>query len=252
MINKSKTKNTVIIAGLVAILLVPLASNESAFAGKAAYFAIQTANPVTEADGNVYVYRGLLGNLGEYMVSIIYVSQSASGYTVGAGYYGIGTGSSLDDTYKISYLDNGSTYDNIHYFGSSITSEGYINAKMEQVGSDWKTYHNGVLHKTLACPSGGCPTMALLGVATNTNTSLSNVIFAGTFDTLKGTTSAGYKNWSQLVNDKKCNASTGAYSSATNSYNSGTMGEASPGGTANCGTVTWGWFYNNQLGAWGV
>lgn len=240
-----------IIAGLMTILIVPLVGSESAFAGKAAYFAIQTLNPITEADGNVFAYRGLLGNLGEYMVSIIYVSQAASGYTVGAGYYGIGTGSTLDDVYTISYLDNGPTFDNIHYFGSLITGDQYINAKMQQVGSNWNTYHNGVLHKTLACPTGGCPQIKFMGVATNTNTDLANIIFSGNFNTLKGTTSAGYKDWSQLINFSKCNASVGAHSSQNN-FNSGTMSEANPGGTANCVDLSWGWLYNGNLGAWGT
>lgn len=48
MNNKSKTQNTVIIAGLVEVLIMPLAGSQSAFAGKAAYFAIQTLNPVIE------------------------------------------------------------------------------------------------------------------------------------------------------------------------------------------------------------
>lgn len=248
--NKSVTQTTVIFAGLVAMLLVPVMGSNSAF-GLAAYTAGQATQNITQLQGDIYAYRYLLGNLGEYQNSLIYASESSTGYTVGVGYYGIGQGSFPDTAYEFSYLDNGATYNNQHYFGSTL-SEGWVSVEVEKSGSNWLTYHNGGLHKTLACPGSGCPSnFKLFGTATNTNTALSNIIFNGDFQNLKGTTNGGLTDWSGLQNDKKCNASSGAYASHTN-WNTHDHYESSPGGSANCGTVSWGWFYNGEQGSWGT
>lgn len=116
--NKSVTQMTMIFAVLLAMLLAPIMGSNSAF-GLAAYTAGQATQNITQLQGDIYVYRYLLGNLGEYQNSLIYASVSDTGYTVGVGYYAVGQGSWPDTAYELSYLDNGATYDNKHYFGST-------------------------------------------------------------------------------------------------------------------------------------
>ncbi|KEQ55896.1 hypothetical protein SCCGRSA3_02061 [Marine Group I thaumarchaeote SCGC RSA3] len=249
--NKSVTQKAMIFAGLLAILSVSIVGSHSAYGGKAAYMAGQATSNITQLEGDVYVYKYLLGNLGEYQNSIIYASESQSGFTVGVGYYAIGDGTFPDTAYELSYLDNGATYNNKHYFGSTL-NEGWMDIEVKKDGSNWKTYHNGGLHKTLACTTSGCPSnFKLFGAATNTNSALSNIQFEGDFQNLKGKKGGSLLNWSSLKNDEKCEASSGAYASDTN-FNTMDHYESSPGGTGSCSTVSWGWFYNGGSGSWGT
>lgn len=248
--NNSVTQTTMIFAGLLAMLLAPMIGSNSAF-GLAAYMAGQATQNITQLQGDIFAARYLLGNLGEYQNSLIYASESSTGYTVGVGYYAIGQGSFPDTAYEFSYLDNGATYNNQHYFGSAL-NEGWLSVEVEKSGSNWLTYHSGGLHKTLACPTSGCPSnFKLFGAATNTNTALSNIIFDGSFQNLKGTTNGGLTNWSSLANFEKCNASSGAYASDTG-FNTMDHYESSPGGSGSCVDVAWGWFYNGGQGSWGT
>lgn len=245
--DKPKTRQTKIFAGILAILFATMIGNNIAY-GEAAYMAGQALQNITQLQGDIYVYKYLLGNLGEYQNSLIYASESTFGYTVGVGYFGVGQGTWPDVSYEFSYLDNGATYDNVHYFGSTL-NEGWMNVELEKSGSSWKTYHNGGLHKTLACPDAGCPSnFRLFGAATNTNTALSNIIFKGDFQNLKGNNG---NNWSSLANFVKCDASLGAYASDTG-FNTMDHYEASPGGGGSCVDVSWGWFYNGGSGSWGT
>ncbi|MCE2506936.1 MAG: hypothetical protein J4F36_10845 [Nitrosopumilaceae archaeon] len=247
----TKTQKTMIFAGLLAILSVSVVGIHDVYGGKAAYMAGQATGNITQLEGEIYVYKYLLGDLGEYQNSLIYASESSSGYTVGVGYYAIGDGSPPDTAYELSYLDNGSTYNNKHYFGSTL-SEGWMDVEVLKVGSDWKTYHNGGLHKTLDCPTSGCPSnFKLFGAATNTNSDLSDIVFNGDFKNLKGKKGGSSLNWSSLANDEKCEASTGAYASDTG-FNTMDHYESSPGGSGSCGDQAWGWFYNGGTGSWGV
>lgn len=245
--NNSKTRQTKIFAGILTILFITTIGNNIAY-GEAAYMAGQASQNITQLQGDIYVYRYLLGNLGEYQNSLIYASESTSGYTVGVGYFGVGQGTWPDVSYEFSYLDNGATYDNEHYFGSSL-NEGLMGVELVKSGSSWKTYHSGGLHQTLVCPDSGCPSnFKLFGAATNANTALSNIIFQGDFQNLKGNNG---NNWSSLVTDEKCEASSGAYASDTG-FNTMEHKEASPGGSGSCSTVSWGWFYNGGNGSWGT
>jgi hypothetical protein len=251
MKNISKTKNIVIAAGLMTILILPIVGAESAFAGKAAYTAGQATQNITQLQGDIYVYPYRLGDVGEHQNSLIFASQNHIDYTVGVGIYAIGQGTWPDKVYKFSYLDQGSTYNNVHYFGSELNS-GWVSVELKKSGSNWLTYHGGSLHKTIACPSTGCPSnFKLFGTATNTNAALGDIVFRGDFQNLKGTTNGGLTDWSGLVNYNKCHASSGAYASHGN-YNTQAHYESSPGGSASCGTVDWGWFYNNMQGSWGT
>jgi hypothetical protein len=249
----TRTIRTVLFAGLIMTLIVPLSGMNLAYAGKAGYVSGQSLQNVIKLQGNIYVYKYLLGNVGEYQNSLIYATDNADGFTVGVGYYGVGQTAFPDKVYKLSYLDIGSTYNNIHYFGSETTTEGLKSVELTKNTSSWTTKHEGSTTRTMNCPGTPptCPSnFRLFGAATNTNSALSSVVLAGTFTTLKGTTtSIPLSNWNVLVNDHKCNSSTGVTVTHSN-YNSVTVSEGSapPG----CSNVSFAWLYNNFFGSFGT
>ena len=249
----SRSIKTILFAGLIITLIIPVSGMNLAHAGSAGYVSGQSLQNIIQLKGNINVYKYLLGNIGEYQNSLIYASETASGFTVGVGYYGVGQSAFPDKVYKLSYLDNGSTYDNQHYFGTETTTEGAKSVELVKNTSSWTTKHEGSTTRTMNCPGSTptCPSnFRLFGTATNTNTALSNVVLVGTFNTLKGATTAlTLRDWSGIINDHKCNVSTGIIVSHSN-YNSVSVIEGTT--SAGCNNVSWAWLYNNLQGSWGA
>lgn len=250
--NNEINRRLLLFTGLLSIIAIP--TTGIAFAAEAAYISGQTSQgELSKVEGNVNVYGYLLSNSAQ-MVSLIYATDASgtSDYTVGVGYLASDY-SPMDILYELSYEDHGSTYNNKHYLGSSLT-EHTMSVKLLRSGNAWVTYHDGGAHKTMNCPGATptCPTnFRIMGAATNASGSTSDMVFLGSFSNLKAKAGTTDASWStHFTGYTKCNASSDVYASQTGwntaSFYEGTTGENCPE------SATWVWLYNNDIGSFGV